>query len=112
MKSYFEILLSNEAENFLENLDEKARNKIIYNIDKAKYTLDPKILKKLTKEIWEFRTKYRTTEYRLFAFWDKRYGKNTLVIATHGIIKKTQKAPKAEIDRAMRIRDHYFSQKG
>jgi phage-related protein len=111
MKPHFKILLSSEAEYFLDTLDEKIRSKIIYNIDKAKYTLDPKIFKKLTKEIWEFRTKFSTTEYRLFAFWDKKYGKNTLVIATHGIIKKTQKVPRAEIEKAMRIRHHYFSQK-
>ena len=43
-------------------------------------------------EIWEFRTLYNKTAYRLFAFWDK--DKETLVIATHGIIKKTQKTPK------------------
>ena len=59
MREYFDILLSDEVEEFLDKVDEKARDKIIYNIDKAKYSLDPKIFKKLTKEIWEFRTNYR-----------------------------------------------------
>ena len=58
MREYFDILLSDDVEKFLDKIDEKARDKIIYNIDKAKYSLDPKIFKKLTKEIWEFRTKY------------------------------------------------------
>jgi len=35
---------------------------------------------------------YNKTAYRLFAFWDKE--KETLVIATHGIIKKTKKNAK------------------
>jgi len=109
MTEYFSILLSTEVEEFLDSIDEKARNKILYNIDKAKSTVDPKIFKKLTQEIWEFRTKYGSLQYRLFAFWDKRDNKNTLVIATHGIVKKTQKTPKEEIEKAMRIREYYFS---
>ena len=95
--------------NFLMKQTKKPEKKILYNVDRAKFTLDPKIFKKLTGDIWEFRAKYRSQEYRLFAFWDKRFGKNTLVIATHGLIKKTQKTPKSEIDKALKIRDYYFS---
>lgn len=49
---------------------------------------------------------YNKTAYRLFAFWDK--DKETLVIATHGIIKKTQKTPCKEIAKAETIRREYF----
>jgi hypothetical protein len=49
-------------------------------------------------------------QYRLLAFWDKRNGQNTLVIATHGFIKKTQKTPKGEIEHAQSIKDIYFKQ--
>ena len=57
-------------------------------------------------EIWEFRTLYNGIAYRLFAFWDTEI--NTLVVATHGIIKKTQKTPKKEIARAEAIMKQYF----
>ena len=57
-------------------------------------------------EIWEFRTLYNKTAYRLFAFWDK--DKETLVIATHGIIKKTQKTPSKEIEKAEAIKKRIF----
>ena len=60
-------------------------------------------------EIWEFRTLYNKVKYRLFAFWDTQT--DTLVIATHGIIKKTQKTPKKEIAKAERIRQEYFNAK-
>ena len=60
-------------------------------------------------EIWEFRTLYNKVKYRLFAFWDTET--DTLVIATHGIIKKTQKTPKKEIAKAERIRQEYFKAK-
>lgn len=109
MIEYFTILLSNEVEEFLDNLDVKIRNKILYNIDKTKYSPDPKLFKKLSNEIWEFRTNYQSFQYRLMAFWDKRDDKHTFIIATHGFIKKTQKNPKAEIEKAMKIRNLYFS---
>ena len=60
-------------------------------------------------EIWEFRTLYNKTAYRLFAFWDTE--DETLVIATHGIIKKTQKTPQKEIARAEQFRKHYLELK-
>ncbi len=61
--------------------------------------------------IWEFRTKYKKTYYRLLSFWDKTDKKETLVVATHGIIKKTDKIPKAEIEKAKAIMRQYFEQK-
>jgi len=72
---------------------------------------DPKLLKKLQNGIWEFRTKYAGLQIRLLAFWDKTDNKETLVIATHGFIKKVDKVPKNEIDRALRLKDKYFNNK-
>ena len=37
------------------------------------------------------------------AFWDKSDNTETLVVATHGMIKKTDKTPKAEIEKAKAI---------
>lgn len=82
----------------MDTLDEKARKKILFNIDRAKVKTDNTLFKKLTSNIWEFRTLYNKKQYRLFAFWDKTDNKVTIVIATHGIVKKTQKTPKKEID--------------
>jgi phage-related protein len=48
---------------------------------------------------------------RLLAFWDKTDNKETLVIATHGFVKKVEKVPKNEIDRAVRLKDKYFNNK-
>ena len=36
----------------------------------------------------------------------------TIVVATHGFIKKTQKTPKSEIERAEKIREQYFKERG
>lgn len=109
MDKYFEVIFLKQALEFLEKLDLKTRQKIYYNIDKAKLGLDPKLFKKLTDEIWEFRTKYGGQQYRLFAFWDKTDKSETLVISTHGIVKKVDKVPKAEIEKAERIRKEYLA---
>ena len=87
------------------------RDKIIYNITKAQFSNDKELFKKLTEEIWEFRTLYQGKQYRLLAFWDKSSGKDTLVVATHGFIKKVDKVPKNEIERATKIRTKYFENK-
>jgi len=46
-----------------------------------------------------------------FSFWDKTDGKETLVVATHGILKKTQKTPPKEIKKAEEIRKQYLENK-
>lgn len=110
-KPKFEVLYSEEADAFLDKQSDKVRAKILYNIAKASYTNDPKLFKKLENtDIWEFRTLFDNIQYRLLAFWDKRNGQNTLVIATHGFIKKTQKTPQREIQHAQSIMEIYFNQ--
>jgi phage-related protein len=49
--------------------------------------------------------------YRQQAFWDKTEKTETLVLATHGFAKKTQKIPQKEIDKAESIRQEYFKRK-
>lgn len=109
MKPNFEVELLPDAVDFLENLDPKAREKIYYNIKKAQLVNDKELFKKLNDLIWEFRTLYNGNTYRLFSFWDKRQGKETLVVATHGIHKKTQKTPTKEIQKAEEIRRQYLA---
>jgi phage-related protein len=104
----FEVKFLEEASDFLDSLDEKVRDKIIYNITKARFSNDKDLFKKLTDEIWEFRTLYKKTHYRLFAFWDKSKKTETLVISTHGIIKKTDKTPQGDLEKAERLRKKYL----
>ena len=108
---YFETRFMEEANKFIAELDPKTIRKIFYNIDLAEQTNDPKLFKKLQNEIWELRTKFGGIQIRLLAFWDKKDNKETLVIATHGFIKKVDKVPANEINRALRLRDKYFNNK-
>ena len=112
MEEYkFRVDFLDDAKEFLDGLDEKARDKIVYNIWKARSSNDKELFKKLQDEIWEFRTKFNKTYYRLFAFWDKTDKIDTVVISTHGLIKKVDKIPKSEIDRAEKLRTKYFNEK-
>lgn len=67
----FNIVYLREAVEFLESLDNKAREKVAYNITKAMLVVDKELFKKMTgTDICEFRTLHRGISYRLLAFWD------------------------------------------
>ena len=108
---YFQTLFLEEADKFIAELNPKAARKVFYNIDLAEQSNDPKLFKKLQKDIWEFRTKFGGVQIRLLAFWDKEKETETLVFATHGFIKKVDKVSTNEIERAINIRKKYFERK-
>lgn len=109
-KERFKIIYLNDALEFLESLEEKVKEKIVYNISKAMFVVDKDLFKKMgDTDIWEFRTMYRGMAYRLFAFWDTE--SETFVVATHGFVKKSQKTPQKEIEKAEKIRKQYFDLK-
>jgi len=108
MKKLFEIIFLEEAFSFLRSLDKKHYEKILYNIRKAQTNHDPELFKKLNDDIWEFRTLYQGFQYRFLAFWDKTSSTETLVISTHGFVKKQSKVPENEIQKAIQIRNNYL----
>jgi phage-related protein len=109
MKNYFEILFLEASFEFLTGLERKHYEKILYNIRKSQVELDPSLFKKLTDDIWEFRTVYQGLHYRLLAFWDNRALVKTVVVVTHGFIKKRSKVPNNEIQKARLSRNAYLS---
>ena len=111
MNPKFKVELLEEVDEFLNGLNEKAWEKIIYNLRKSQIVNDNELFKKLNNNVWEFRTLHNKTKYRLFAFWDKTDKAETVVISTHGIEKKTQKTPKKEILKTERIMKEYFEAK-
>lgn len=109
LKAKFDIIYMEDAINYIKSLPDKVQDKIAYNITKSRYVIDKELFKKLNDNIWEFRTQYQGMTYRLLAFWDNE--SKSLVVATHGFIKKTWKVPKNEIDKAEALRQEYFSNK-
>jgi phage-related protein len=107
----YEVRFLEPAKGFLDDLDAKSREKVLFNIWKSRETNDPELFKKLSGDIWEFRTRFKSKQIRLLAFWDKSSVKETLVIATHGFIKKSQKTPIKEIEKAIQLRREYIENK-
>lgn len=105
------VVLMEEAAAFIAGQSVKAQQKIYYNIFKVEESIrEAEIFKKLENtDIWEFRTRYNGICYRLFSFWDT--DTDTMVVATHGIVKKTMKTPVKEIAKAEEIRKEYFRRK-
>lgn len=100
-----------EALAFIRSQPQKVQEKITYNYLKIEQgIMNSELFKKLEgTDIWQFRTLFNGNCYRLFSFWDTET--ETLIIATHGIVKKTQKTPSKEITKAEEIRKLYFEQK-
>lgn len=105
------VVFMDMAGQFISSLPEKARKKITYNMLRVEGgEMNSELFKKLeNSDIWEFRSLFNGMFYRLFAFWDTEA--ETLVVATHGIVKKTQKTPKKEIEKAEALRQEYFNDK-
>lgn len=57
-----------------------------------------------TKGLYEIRIEVCSNIYRIFAFFDK----GNLVVLGNGFQKKSQKTPKQEIERALKIMEEYY----
>ncbi len=60
-----------------------------------------------TDGLFEVRVELAGNIFRIFAFFDK----GNLVILGNGFQKKTQKTPKTEIERALKIKEEYENEK-
>lgn len=111
MNTRIKIRLLSDAEQFIAQCSRTAVRKItrIFDLVEAGI-IDVRGFKKLKgTDIWEFRVEYESNAYRLLAFWDKRT--KSLIVATHGFIKKTQKTPQKEINRAEQLMKEYYNKK-
>ena len=57
--------------------------------------------------LYEIRVQQGSDTFRIFCFFDE--GK--LVVLTSGFQKKTQKTPKTEIEKALKIKEEYYADK-
>lgn len=102
------VIVLREAREFLASIAPQARQKFINIFHRlAGGEKNAEIFKKLDgTDIWEMRAQYEGNAFRLFAFWDTH--RRSLIVATHGIVKKTQKTPRKEIAKAEAIRNKYL----
>ena len=99
------------VEEFLDSLPGKVVQKVTWVLDLIREIKKvPTIyLKKLhaSDDIWECRIQFGPNIYRLFCFFDI----GTMIVLTHGIVKKSQKTPKKEIKMAETYKNDYFRRK-
>ncbi len=96
---------------FYKDLDTKVKSKIQYVFELIKQVdrVPEKFLAPMTgyDGLFEIRIEYFSNIYRIFCCFDE--GK--LIVLFNGFQKKTQKTPKVEIERAMRLKSEYFQAK-
>ncbi len=99
------------VQEFLDSLTGKVAQKItwvlilIEDLDIVPSTYFKKLVS--TEEIWKCRIQVGSNAYRIFCFFDG----HSVVVLTHGIIKKTQKTPQREIEKAEAYRRDYLQRR-
>lgn len=95
---------------FIDSLPSKLATKTKVSIDMLReygYLLRMPFVEKISDDIWELRTKESSNITRVFYFF---YEKDKAVL-THGFIKKTNKLPANEIEKAKKYREDYYRRK-
>ncbi|MFN8254929.1 MAG: type II toxin-antitoxin system RelE/ParE family toxin [Bacteroidales bacterium] len=96
---------------FYEKLDMKIKAKVQYVLELIKQVdrVPEKFLAPITgyEGLFEIRIEYQSNIYRIFCCFDE----GRLVILFNGFQKKTQKTPKKEIEKAVRLMKEYFQTK-
>ncbi|MBK6823789.1 MAG: type II toxin-antitoxin system RelE/ParE family toxin [Saprospiraceae bacterium] len=107
------VILDDEAAVYMENLNEKTRNKFFVLFDKTESGYRGAWFEPLkeTDGLWEFRLRFNKNFHRILAFWDRDGEVETLIVATHGFLKKTNKTPSSEIKKAENLKKKYFENK-
>lgn len=105
------ITYKNYFEDFFAEQERKVQDKIIKVLDIIEQIdrIPSTYLKYIegTNGLFEVRIKLGTNIFRIFCFFDG----NKFVILLSGFQKKTQKTPKGEIERAIRLMSEYYEEK-
>jgi phage-related protein len=105
------ITFKDYFEEFLTKQRQKVREKIFWTflLIEEVQQIPETYLKHLegTNGLYEIRIQYGSDIFRIFCFFDE--GK--LVVLANGFQKKTQKTPKQEITKALKIMEEYHENK-
>ncbi len=105
------IFYENHFIAFYQNQNQKVKSKIqyVFEIIKQVDRVPEKFLRHLsgTDGLYEIRVEFQSNIYRIFCCFDD--GK--LVVLFNGFNKKTQKTPRAELEKAERLMKKYFGSK-
>ena len=94
---------------FYNALDSATQRKLAYVIQyiKTEPRWNEKVVKFIRDGLFELRANHSGNIYRVFFILDN----GNLIILFHGFQKKTQKTPKQEIEKAIKLKDQYYAEK-
>jgi phage-related protein len=105
------IIYKNYFNDFFIKQRQKVKDKIIWTFELIEelQRLPETYFKHLesTDGLYEIRVQTGSDIFRIFCFFDQ----GQLVVVTSGFQKKTQKTPKQEIEKAIKIKEEYFNEK-
>ena len=105
------IFYKDYFEEFFVKQREKVKTKIIWTLELIEELerVPETYLKHLenTDGLYEIRVQQGSDIFRIFCFFDQ----GQLIILTNGFQKKTQKSPKKEIEKALKIKTEYDNEK-
>ncbi|PJJ09696.1 phage derived Gp49-like protein DUF891 [Flavobacterium sp. 1] len=105
------IFYKDYFEEFFEKQREKVKAKIIWTLELIQELdrIPETYLKHIenTDGLFEIRIQQGSYIFRIFCFFDQ----GQLIILTNGFQKKTQKTPKKEIEKALKIKQDYENEK-
>ena len=105
------IFFENHFIEFYQKQNAKVKEKIQYTFEIVKQVerVPKKFLEHLTgtNGLYEIRIEYQSNIYRIFCCFDK----GNLVVLFNGFQKKSQKTPKKELKKAIKLMEKYFEQK-
>ncbi len=105
------IFFKNYFDEFFVKQKEKVQQKIVWTIDLIEELdrIPETYLKYIenTDGLYEIRVQQGSDIFRIFCFFDQ----GRLVVLANGFQKKTQKTPKFEIEKALKIKKEYENEK-
>jgi phage-related protein len=105
------IIYKNYFTDFFVKQRQKVKDKIVWTFDLIEelHRVPETYLKHLegTDGLYEIRIQSGNEIFRIFCFFDH----GQLVVVTSGFQKKSQKTPRQEIIKAVKIKEEYFNEK-
>ncbi len=105
------IFYKNYFIDFYSSQNEKVQKKIDYTLKLIETVerVPEKFLKHIenTDGLYEVRVRYKNGIFRIFCCFDE----DRIIILFNGFQKKTQKLPKKEIEKGLKLKQEYFQNK-
>jgi phage-related protein len=105
------FLFKDDFTDFYEEQRQKVKDKILwtFRIIETQKQVPEDYLKHIegTDGLYEIRVQQGSDIFRIFCFFDKEQ----LIVLANGFQKKTQKTPKSEIEKALKIKKEYETEK-